>query len=139
MAAHTMTQDQAAARAGQIVRDTAAALTPKPRLESAPVFGNGPSPCLANVPNAGKMVSVAYGYWLRDIPESANAAIGQQVKAYWQKQGYRIETAKGLDNGQPDISGTTKDDFLISLNWSSNGALSMGATSPCVYPHGTAP
>jgi hypothetical protein len=132
-----MTQDQAARRAEQIVSETAAALSPKPRLESAPIFGNGPSACLADIPDAGKMVSVAYTFWLRGVPENENGKIGLQIKAHWQKQGYHIEKSSGFDKGQPDISGVTKDNFLISLNWSSNGALSVGATSPCVYPHGT--
>lgn len=138
VASHTMTKAQATARAEQILRKTAAGLNPKPRLEVNSLL-TVTDQCLANIPNASQMVNVAYSYWLRGIPESENGNIGLQIRSYWQKQGYRIDTSSGFGKGRPDISGMTKDGFLVSLNWSSNGALSIGATSPCIYPDGTPP
>jgi hypothetical protein len=96
-----------------------------------------PSQCLADRPDAGKMVNVTRSAWLRGIPENTNGSIGQQVKAYWEKQHYVIKVAKGFASGMPDISGVTKDDYLISLATANNGWLSIQVTSPCIYPHGT--
>lgn len=138
VAAKTMTQAQATQRAQAILRETAAMLNPKPRLEVARVL-TFTNQCLADIPGASQMVTVAYTYNLRDIPGSENRAIGEQIKAYWQKQGYTIQAATDLGTSQPNISGETKDAFLISLDSNSENTLFIGATSPCVYPHGTPP
>jgi hypothetical protein len=85
------------------------------------------------------MVTVAYTFNLRDIPVSENQTIGEQIKAYWQQQGYAIQKATDIGTSQPNISGETKDSFLISLDSDSQNTLFIGATSPCIYPHGTPP
>jgi hypothetical protein len=138
VAAKTMTQAQATQRAQAILRETAAMLNPKPRLE-VDRLTTYTDQCLADIPNASQMVTVAYTYNLRDIPVSENRTIGEQIKAYWQKQGYAINTSGGFSSNQPAIYGETKDAFLISLDSDSQNTLFIGATSPCVYPHGTPP
>lgn len=138
VAKHTMTQDQATTRAKQILQDTPAALNPRPHLELYTPLSQ-PSGCTADIPDADEMVNVVYTYILRGIPTSQNASVGHQVLAYWKKQGYTIQDTQGLDTGQPNVSGETKDAYLIALQWQSDGTLGIGATSPCIYTHGTPP
>lgn len=138
VAKKTMTAAQATARAQTILRDIAAALNPRPTLEVNQLL-TVTDQCVADVPNADKMVNVAYSYWLRGIPASQFGNIGRQIKAYLEKRGYTIKTSGGFSSGQPGISGYTSDSFLISLDWSAKGALSIGASSPCIYRDGTPP
>lgn len=138
VATKTMTQAQATSRAETILRDTASALNPRPTLEVNELL-TVTDMCVADIPNADQMVNVAYSYWLRDIPASQYGDIGRQIKTYWQKQGYDIQASGGFSTGKPDISGETRDNFLISLEWSAKGLLTIGATSPCIYKNGTPP
>jgi hypothetical protein len=138
VATHTMNKGQATTRAKQILEDTAAALHPRPTLELYMPMSQ-PTQCLADIPDADKMVNVGYTYILRGFPESENGSIGRQILAYWKKQGYTIQTSGGFNKGQPGISGETKDAYLISLDWRSDGSLGIGTTSPCIYPDGTPP
>ncbi|GAA0950899.1 hypothetical protein [Nonomuraea longicatena] len=84
----TLTQAQADARVQQLIRDTAGALTPKPRLELIP-DGSGADRCLGEDASEG-MVHINRAYWLRDVPVSENLNLSRQVKAYRQAQGHRI-------------------------------------------------
>jgi hypothetical protein len=138
VASHTITQQQATARAEQIPPETATSLDPQPVLEKNPLL-TVTDMCVANVPDANEMVNVAYSYWLRGITATQFGEIGQQIKAFWKKKGYTIFTSGGFGTGQPDISGETQDSFLISLDWSAKGEISIGATSPCIYPDGKPP
>ena len=143
--AKTMNQHQAAAMAEQIVHDTATALHPQPRLDFDPSLGNDATQCLAeHLPDASKMVTVYRTAWLRGIPDGEQVNIANQVKAYWQKQGYIIGTTANFAQGKPEITGYTphKDPFEVftfTLTTASNGWISIGATSPCVWPNGTPP
>jgi hypothetical protein len=135
---NTMTQAQATARARQILRDTAAALTPRPRLGE---FEPDPPPnqCLDNIPDAARKVNVGGTSWLHGIAEAEFAAVGRQILDYWKKQGYSIQAARGFSSGRPEINAATRDGFLVSLDWSAKNLLSIGASSPCIYPEGHPP
>jgi hypothetical protein len=137
----TMTEQQAAAHAEQILRDTAAVLRPKPTLE---VYqpGSATGPCLddTNPQSAQGRVIVNRTYWLRGIPQSSNATIGQQVLQYWKEKNWVITSTKGVGTAQPEITGLAKPyAFGINLEWSSDGSLSLAASSVCIWPHGTPP
>ncbi|MFI6813873.1 hypothetical protein ACIBG7_15740 [Nonomuraea sp. NPDC050328] len=125
---NTYTEDQAVRRIEQLIRDTAATLTPRPRLEliasSVP-----PNLCLSDEDR----VVLNRKYWLRDIPKSANMAISRQVRAFWEKSGYPITAVGGQDN--PRVSGESKpDSFILALGWAEGDDLYLAATSPCVTP-----
>jgi hypothetical protein len=135
----TMTPQHATARAEQILQETADALTPRPTLEVNKLL-SGTGPCLAESSDSSKQVQVALSYWLRGIPTQDNSNIGQQILHYWKHKGYAISSTKGVGTASPTIAGgTVSDDFLISLQTSSNGAMFIGTTSPCLWPHGTPP
>jgi hypothetical protein len=136
----TMTAQHASARAEQILRATADAITPRPALEIYQP-GSGTGPCLIN-PNdtSDKRVQVTLNYWLRGISAQDNASVAQQVLDYWKRMGYAITGTHGMGTGSPEVfAGTPADDFLISLQTSANGAMSIGASSPCIWPDGTPP
>jgi hypothetical protein len=135
----TMTAEQAAAQAEQIVRETADALTPRPTLE-AYLPGSTTSACLDdnNPQVSNELVVVSRTYWLRGIPESSNASIGEQVLRFWKRKGWVITNTQRVGTSQPQIDGLAKPyAFGVNLAWSSNGALSIQAVSPCIWPHGT--
>ena len=85
------------------------------------------------------MVNLSRTAWLRQIPASDNASVGQQILAFWKKQDYKISDYSGFRTGKPSIDAETRDSFTISLGTASNGLMSIGASSPCIYPDGTPP
>ena len=134
----TMTQKQATERVEQIIRDTVAALSLKPRLEKIEPMsqpGNCVDPTDGGSPDR---TVISHSYWLRGIPRSRNGDIGQQAKSYWESKGYKITGAQGLNTGEPNINGYTQpDEFLFSIETNVDGVINIGATSPCIWPNGT--
>lgn len=66
--------------------------------------------------------------------------MAQQVLSYWKRKGYAIFDTPGVGTDAPNIHGATRSgDFLISLETAGDGSLAIGATSPCLWPHGTPP
>jgi hypothetical protein len=135
----TSTQAQAEARATGILRQTAAALSLRPRLDFDPSLPNQTATCLTDSATAGETVSVNRTAWLRGLPGRDDDAAGQQVLAFWRRQGYQILDYSGLNDGQPGIDAVSTDYFTVSLDTSQDGTLSLSASSPCVFPHGTPP
>ncbi len=141
-----MNQQQATARAEQIVRDTASALHPEPGLDFNTSLPNETGPCLAeNLPSADKMVQASRTAELSGVRDSQQIiAIANQVQAYWKKQGYVISSTANFTKGQPAIFGHTPEHdpfavFTISLETNPQGSIAIGATSPCIWPSGTPP
>ncbi|MQA98458.1 MAG: hypothetical protein GEV11_29120 [Streptosporangiales bacterium] len=134
----TITQAQAEKRIEDFAKATAEQLDPKPRLARI----NQPTSDLHNCidPADGgseDRIVVSRAYWLEDIPEAKNADIARQIMEYWKRQGHSIDSAEGLDENQPSIHGYTKpDDFEIGVEWSTDGSMSFGATSPCIWQDG---
>lgn len=135
----TITQQHASARIEQLLRDTAAAITPRPTLKIYKP-GSYTGGCLINPEDlADKRVQVTRTYFLADIPHSDNASVGEQVLRLWKKAGYDIMDTPGMGTSTPNIHAVTKDNFLIALEWTGSGLLSIGADSPCLWPDGTPP
>ncbi|MBO0806124.1 MAG: hypothetical protein J2P25_24010 [Nocardiopsaceae bacterium] len=135
----TITQHHASARIDQLLRDTAAALSPRPQLEVSKL-GTSVGLCTINPSDtADKRVQVVRTYWLRGITERDYKTIGEQILRLWKQKGYAINDTPGVGTDKPNIHAATKDDFLIALEWSAKGWLSIGASSPCLWPHGTPP
>lgn len=132
----TITQEQADARVNRLIRDTAAALTPTPRLELIP-YGTGPDGCLTPGEPEEK-VTINRKYSLRDIPKSENLNISRQVKAYWEAQGHRI-VAVGTGNSPNLNAESSPDHYILSLSWAEGDNLFLASTSTCVWPEGKPP
>jgi hypothetical protein len=129
----TMTYQQAADRANQLVNEVVSLLHPRPGLE----FDQGLSldqNCENALGEMSSQVNVARSYLLRGIAVSDNAAVGRQVLAYWQREGYQVTQSRGIGTEQPSIYVQTPDGFLMSMDTDGDGVLSIGASSPCVQP-----
>lgn len=137
-----MTPRQAAFYADQLLRGTAAALEPRPRLELRREFSNDAGAC-AGGPDADQMVVVTRCYWLRDITGQDHAAIGAQVLARWQRSGFVITDTAGAGTTRPVVGAVAPPyAFRLSLEWSQtggSGSLSLNAASVCLWPGGAAP
>ncbi|GAA2647619.1 hypothetical protein GCM10010412_011290 [Nonomuraea recticatena] len=132
----TITQSHALSRVEQLIRETAAALQPQPRLELLP-SSVAPNTCLAKE-GSEKQVVIHRAYWLRDVPQSANMSIAHQVRARWVEQGHVITAIGGFQAGAPTIHGESMPDgYLLGLIWAEGDDLYLAATSPCVWPDGT--
>ncbi|MFB9526384.1 hypothetical protein [Nonomuraea roseola] len=132
----TMTQAQALARVDQLVAETAAALSPKPRLEL--IQSSVPFSMCLDEGKSENQVVVNRAYWLRDVPSSENMNIARQVHAFWERQGHVITSTGGWQVGHPSIGGESRpDEFILALTWSAGDDLYLAATSPCVWPDGT--
>jgi hypothetical protein len=132
-----MTPRQAAFYADQLLRDTAAALKPRPRLEFSQVFSNDAGACPGG-PDADRMAVVTRCYWLRDITGQDHAAIGAQVLARWQRSGFVITDTAGAGTTRPVVGAVAPPyAFRLSLEWSQTGScgwLSLNAASVCLWP-----
>ncbi|MEU7892628.1 hypothetical protein AB0B45_07145 [Nonomuraea sp. NPDC049152] len=131
----TITQAEAIARVDQLIHDTAAALTPEPRLELMPI-SVPPSTCLDRGESEGQVV-INRKYWLRDVPNAENMNIARQVRAYWESEGHAIISTGGWQVGHPSIGGESRPDgFILALVWAEGDDLYLASTSPCVWPNG---
>ncbi|MEU9832664.1 hypothetical protein AB0D67_14135 [Streptosporangium sp. NPDC048047] len=134
----TMTEAQALARVEQLIKETAAVVQPKPRLDLyAPSLN--PNMCLDPTDGGSEdRIVVNRSYYLRGIPQDKVSEVVGQIKSYWEQQGYRIS---GVSANGRNITGRSRpDDFLLSLLSAYDGddvVLSMGASSPCIWPNGT--
>jgi hypothetical protein len=129
----TMTHQQAADRANHLVNEVVALLHPRPRLELYPGL-SGDDSCENALGETSSQVTTGNTYLLRGIPVSDNPAVGRQVLAYWQRQGYQVTESQGIGTEQPSIFVQTPDGFKMSLQTRSDGVLFTGASSPCVQP-----
>jgi hypothetical protein len=135
---NTITKQQAIDRAEQIIRDTGAAVKPKPRLERYPSVAEETNCVDPTDGGSPDRTIISREYWLRDVPRSRNGEVAQQIKAYWDSKSYKITGADRFDTGNPEITGhTLPDEFRISLTTNVDGDMSIGTNSPCIWPNGT--
>jgi hypothetical protein len=81
------------------------------------------------------LVNVSVSYVLDGIQASSAKQIADQIKAYWQKQGYTFTvTTQGIGTDAPNILATTKDGYNVALQTGKGGPMSLGASSPCAEP-----
>jgi hypothetical protein len=132
---NTITQQEANARVEQYTRDAAAALTPTPRLELLSKFED--SPCDDPTDNGPRgRVHVSRSYWLRDIPKDRNSEVAVSLSQWWQEHNFRITLDKRPQENLIFAEHNT-DGFRMSLQEGAQGSLSLGTSSPCVWPNGT--
>ena len=134
----TMTPAEANAYAEKILQATANAVAPKPRLEPSPYF-YGNQPCLGG-PDANQMVTANRTYWLRDITEHDNVAIGEQILRYWRHLHWQITSTDGIGTTTPQITAVAPPyAFSAGLTSTNKGLLSIGTSSVCLWPDGHRP
>jgi hypothetical protein len=133
----TLNEQQATDRVQRHIGDTVAVIQPPPRLEiQSPLHtmqcdipsDNGP---------LGRIV-ISRGYWLEGIPVERNAEVFAAVERYWVNNGWVILNDDTSSEARPFLSVENRaDSFRMSLQTSVDGELSIGASSPCVWPNGT--
>jgi hypothetical protein len=129
----SMTDQQAVDRSIHLVNEVVSLLHPRPRTELYPGL-SGDDPCENALGGTSSQVTTGNTYLLLGIKVSNNAAIGRQVLAYWQREGYKVTQLQEIGSEQPTIVVHTPDGFNMSLQTRSDGVLFIGASSPCVDP-----
>lgn len=132
----SLTPRRASDRIEQIIFGTVVRLVPEARLELYRP-GSYVGGCLADPSGPDdNRVQVTRAYFLRGVSH-ANAEISRQVLHWWTREGHTITDAYDVGGAMPSINGVTSDDFVIGLEWTGSGDLSIVATSPCLWPDGT--
>lgn len=131
----TMNQEEAAER-GQEHIDNAAAVLPD-TLELEPVGGVNFAACDDPTDGGSRdRVTVGRSYWLDGLPSEDNDTNIDLLYEYWTANGYHV-----LTDSRPEdvfVSVEHEEDFFrTSVQASAEGSLSIGASSPCVWPEGT--
>ena len=131
----TMNQDEAATRVQEHIDGTLTALPEGAELETR----RGTLFAACDDPTDGgsqDRVTVSERFWIRGLPAEENDANIDLMVEYWTGNGYEV-----LRDERPDKSSVTvlhtEDAFHVSLRVSNQGSLSIGASSPCVWPEGT--
>ncbi|OLT40621.1 hypothetical protein BJF85_05595 [Saccharomonospora sp. CUA-673] len=135
----TLTIEQARERSQEHVDNAVAALPVQPRL-TLTRFGDSESECTDPTDHGPRgRYQVGKSYWLDDLPADRNAEFVDVLFEHWQSSDYRVLT----DNREEDnrfVSVEHNDDaFRMSVTESTEGDLSIGASSPCVWPDGEPP
>jgi hypothetical protein len=131
----TITQDEAAEKINQHVTDAMAALPETVELEPlGPVaFASCDDPTDGGSKNR---VTVSQRHWITGIPAEDNDQNADLLHDYWTTNGYRIIRDERPEKMSISVE-SEEDAFKISLRVSAQGDLSIGASSPCVWPEGT--
>ncbi|MDT0331453.1 hypothetical protein [Nocardiopsis lambiniae] len=130
----TMTEDEAAAKVDQHITNAASALPETVELEPlGPVtFASCDDPTDGGP--RGR-VTVGQDQWLRGLPMEENEQNAELLYEYWTTNGYRVIRDERPDKLSIAVE-NEEDGFLMSLRVSIQGSLSIGASSPCVWPEG---
>jgi hypothetical protein len=132
----TLDEQQATDRVQQHIDDTVAIIQPMPRLERQSFVDSQPCDIPSDNGPLGR-ISVGHVYWLREIPVERNAEVFAAVERYWVSNGWVILT-DDTSSENPFLSVENRaDSFRMSLEASIDGQLSIGASSPCIWPNGT--
>lgn len=131
----TLNEQQATDRVQLHIEDTVAVIEPTPRLERESFLD---MPCDLPSDNGplGRIV-VSRGYWLRDIPVERNPEVFEAVERYWVNNGWVVLTDETNSEDAFLSVENRQDAFRMSLSSSIDGQLSIGASSPCIWPNGT--
>lgn len=130
----TMTEDEAAEKVQEHVDGVLAALPEEAEIEAR----QGPNFAACDDPTDGGSkgrVTVSETFWVRGLPVEDNGTNIDLMYEYWTDNGYQI-----LRDKRPEKMSVTveheEDSFRMGVRVSNKGSLSLGASSPCVWPDG---
>lgn len=130
----TITQDQAAEKVQEHIDGIMSSLPDEAELETR----RGTLFAACDDPTDGgpkDRVTVSERLWVRGLPIEDNESNIERIYDYWINSGYQV-----LRDERPEKSSITvedEDSFAAFLRVSDQGSLSIGASSPCVWPEGT--
>lgn len=134
---NTLTIEQARERAQQHIDRAVAALPVTPELtlhrddelECTDPDDKGP---------AGRY-QVGRTYWLDEVPAERSAEIVDTLHDHWTSGGFRVlADERSADDRFVSVE-HDEDAFRMSVQQSKDGSLSLGASSPCLWPEGEPP
>jgi hypothetical protein len=131
---NTMTEQQATQRVEDYARQAIAQLPPQAQVKKIEAASDGCDNPSDNGPK-GRVVA-SNSYQILGLPPGEYNHYFDTLRDWWTKNNYHL-----LDDQRP------KDMFLwvennndavrVTIEANDNGGLYIGATSPCVWPHGT--
>ncbi|QVJ01583.1 hypothetical protein KGD82_27360 [Nocardiopsis eucommiae] len=130
----TITEDEAADKAQEHIDNATAVLPDGAELEDR----NGVTTASCDDPTDGgpkERVTVSVNYWIRGLAVEDNEANVDLLHEYWTANGYQVLTDSRPDDLYVSV-GHEEDSFVVSVQESNQGSLSMSAASPCVWPDG---
>jgi len=132
---NTITRQEANDRVDKYISDSVTSLAPSPRLE--PLGREDAGDCSDPTDNGplGRVIA-SRDYWLRDVPKSRNAEVVASLVRWWQDHDFVVRNDDRPKENWVLVENRV-DGFRMSVQESSQGDLSLGATSPCVWPNGT--
>lgn len=131
----TINQDEAAQKIDQHITEAAAVLPDTVKLEPlGPIaFASCDDPTDGGPKDR---VTVSQRKWLTGLPTEDNEQNVDLLHDYWVSNGYRVIHDLRPDELFVTVESET-DAFNVSVQSSDEGDLSIGASSPCVWPEGT--
>ena len=133
----TLTKEQALQRAKEHVNKAVAALPVEPSLEKQDPTSMECADPSDNGPRG--RYTVDQGYRLNDLPKDRNTEFVNTLYRYWKNNNYRILTDERARDDKFVSVEHNGDAFRMSVTNSGPGKLTVGASSPCVWPDGVPP
>ncbi|WP_329067351.1 hypothetical protein [Amycolatopsis sp. NBC_01480] len=98
-----------------------------------------PMPCTDDFDHETGQFSLGITYWVDGPDRAHNNTYYENLKKWWVNNDWTVRTDTWLNKKFANAS--SKDNYLMSLTATTTGKvlgrLSIGASSPCVWPHGT--
>ncbi|PXY21043.1 hypothetical protein [Prauserella muralis] len=133
----TMTEAQARQRAQEHIDRAVAALPVKPTLT---LQRDDSAECVDPTDDGPRgRYEVGKTYWLDGLPKHRNAEFVDALFDYWVGHGFRVLTDWRAKDDRFVSVENNDDAFRMSVTESVEGDLSLGASSPCVWPDGVPP
>ncbi|RZS34821.1 hypothetical protein EV193_108170 [Herbihabitans rhizosphaerae] len=133
---NTITQDEAAKRGEDYLRQAIMALPPQARPEPFGPITFDPCDDPTDRGPRGR-VEVSHRYKINGLPPAENSRHIDLVKQWWESHGWRVLSDDRRTNGRHLWVENTADSFHMSITSNPGNELYIGVTSPCVWPKGT--
>lgn len=134
VSASSMTQNEALARVTELAKQTTDAIDPKPELDLYRPSLN-PRYCDPDSDAPDAPIHVYRAYYLRGVPETRLKDVADQVRRFWERQGYVIVTAS--ENGLNFTARSRADGFNLAIGRAGGEVLTLEIESPCIVPDET--
>jgi len=135
----TLTTQQAGDRANEHVKNAVDALPIEPSLERQKHLSDSME-CIDPTDDGPRgRYEIDRNYELHDIPQERNSELVDALYHYWKNNNYRILADQRSRDDKFISVQHNEDAFRMSVDEDDHGTLSLGASSPCVWPDGTPP
>lgn len=133
---NTITQQQAIERVDRYIADAVAALPDEPTL--TPGLEQLSSECIDPTDNGPRnRIQVLKSYDLDGISKDRNGDYFDALRQWWTTHGFRVLDEDQTVPRRIQVEHNS-DGFRMGLAEASDGSfMSLGATSPCIWPDGT--